>query len=207
MWSDTKRIQVRSAFSRGSRWFIAAGLAITIVAAVGGEKRPMDTEHSRLTVHVGKSGFFSGLAHEHEISAPIAQGEVELSSPASVAFTVQSGKLIVVDPGESDSTRAEVQKTMLGPTVLDTDKFPEIRFVSENVERLGDRRWKVHGRLTLHGQTQPVVLETTLEKGHYQGTATLLQSDFGITPIRLAGGTIRVKDEVQVKYDIVLAGQ
>jgi polyisoprenoid-binding protein YceI len=207
MSSDTKRIRVSISLSLGVRWFIAAGLASTIVAAVGGEKRPMDTEHSRLTVVVGKSGFFSGLAHEHEISAPIAQGEVEFSSPASVAFTVHSGKLIVVDPGESDSTRAEIQKTMLGPTVLDADKFPEIRFVSENVERLGDTRWNVHGRLTLHGQTQAVVLETTLEKGHYQGTATLLQSDFGITPIRLAGGTIRVKNEVQVKYDIVLAGQ
>lgn len=198
---------MRSAFPRGSRWFIAAGLAITIAAAVGGEKRPLDTEHSRLTVLVGKTGFFSGFAHEHEISAPIAQGEVELSSPASVAFTVQAGKLTVVDPGESDSDRADVQKTMLGPTVLDAEKFPEIRFVSENVEQLGDARWKVHGRLTLHGQTQAVVLETTLEKGHYRGSATLLQSNFGITPIRLAGGTIRVKNEVQVKYDIVLAGE
>lgn len=207
MSSDTKRKPVGGSFSRRSRWIFAAGLAITMVAAAGGEKRPMDTERSKLSVRVGKSGFFSGFAHEHEISAPIAQGEVELSSPASVAFTVQAGKLTVVDPGESDSDRAEVQKTMLGPTVLDAGKFPEIRFVSEKVERLGDARWRVHGKLTLHGQTQPIVLETTLEKGHYQGTATLLQSNFGITPIRLAGGTIRVKNEVQVKYDIVLAGQ
>jgi polyisoprenoid-binding protein YceI len=96
---------------------------------------------------------------------------------------------------------------MLGPTVLDAEKFPEIRFVSESVERLSDSHWRVHGKLTLHGQTQPVVLETRLEKGHYQGTASLLQSSFGVTPIRLAGGTIQVKNEVQIKYDIVLAGQ
>ena len=95
---------------------------------------------------------------------------------------------------------------MLGPTVLDAEKFPEIRFVSESVERLSDSHWKVHGKLTLHGQTQPVVLETRLEKGHYQGTASLLQSSSGVTPIRLAGGTIQVKNEVQIKYDIVLAG-
>ena len=182
-------------------------LAMSLMAAVGAEKRPIDAEHSRLIVHVGKAGFFSGLGHEHEISAPISRGEVELSAPASVAFTVMAGKLAVLDPSESESTRAEVQKTMLGPTVLDAEKFPEIRFVSESVERLSDSHWKVHGKLTLHGQTQPVVLETRLEKGHYQGTASLLQSSFGVTPIRLAGGTIQVKNEVQIKYDIVLAGQ
>ena len=44
-------------------------------------------------MHVGKAGFFSGLAHEHEISAPIARGEVELSTPASVAFTVKADML------------------------------------------------------------------------------------------------------------------
>lgn len=192
------------------RWATCIGstlLAMSLMAAVGAEKRPIDTEHSRLTVHVGKAGFFSGLGHEHEISAPIARGEVELSTPASVDFTVMAGKLAVLDPSESESTRAEIQKTMLGPTVLDAEKFPEIRFVSESVERLSDSHWKVHGKLTLHGQTQPVVLETRLEKGHYQGTASLLQSSFGVTPIRLAGGTIQVKNEVQIKYDIVLAGQ
>jgi len=192
------------------RWATGIGstlLAMSLMAAVGAEKRPIDAEHSRLIVHVGKAGFFSGLGHEHEISAPISRGEVELSAPASVAFTVMAGKLAVLDPSESESTRAEVQKTMLGPTVLDAEKFPEIRFVSESVERLSDSHWKVHGKLTLHGQTQPVVLETRLEKGHYQGTASLLQSSFGVTPIRLAGGTIQVKNEVQIKYDIVLAGQ
>ena len=192
------------------RWATCIGstlLAMSLMAAVGAEKRPIDAEHSRLIVHVGKAGFFSGLGHEHEISAPISRGEVELSAPASVAFTVMAGKLAVLDPSESESTRAEIQKTMLGPTVLDAEKFPEIRFVSESVERLSDSHWKVHGKLTLHGQTQPVVLETRLEKGHYQGTASLLQSSFGVTPIRLAGGTIQVKNEVQIKYDIVLAGQ
>ena len=61
--------------------------------------------------------------------------------------------------------------------------------------------------LTLHGQTKPITLETTLEKGHYRGTATVLQTNFGIAPIKIAGGTIKVKDEVQIEFDIMLAGQ
>lgn len=167
----------------------------------------MDTQQSRLTVLVGKSGFFSGFAHDHEISAPIARGEVESSTPASVEFTVETAKLKVVDPNESESTRADVQQTMLGPSVLDAGRFPEIKFVSGNVERLGDNHWRVNGQLTLHGETKPITLETVLEKGHYQGTASVLQTSFGITPIRIAGGTVQVKNEVRIKYDIVLAGQ
>jgi hypothetical protein len=41
--------------------------------------------------------------------------------------------------------------------------------------------------------------------GHFTGVARLKQSDFGITPIKVAGGTIRVKDEIQIEFDIQLA--
>lgn len=183
---------------------IAAGcLAFT----TGGEKRPIDAGHSRLTVHVGKSGTFSGFGHAHEITAPIVSGEVETSKPLSVQFEVNAAGMKVVDPGESEKDRAEVQKTMLGADVLDVAQYPRIKFVSGQVEVISESRWRIHGSLTLHGQTKPIVLETTLEKEHYRGTATVLQSNFGITPIRVAGGTIKVKDEVQIEYDIVLAGK
>jgi hypothetical protein len=31
----------------------------------------------------------------------------------------------------------------------------------------------------------------------------LKQSEFGITPISLAGGTVKVKDEMKIDFDIV----
>jgi len=39
--------------------------------------------------------------------------------------------------------------------------------------------------------------------GRYRGTAALKQRDFGIDPITIAGGTVKVKDEVKVEFDIV----
>jgi len=178
-----------------------------LAGTTGGEKRTIDTERSRLTVHVGKSGAFSGFGHDHEISAPIARGDVQTSKPLSVLFNVKAAAMKVIDPDESEKDRAEVQKTMLGPDVLDVARYPEIRFVSGQVEVIGDSHWRIHGNLTLHGQTKAIVLETILEKGHYRGSATVLQTNFGITPIKVAGGSIKVKDEVQIEYDIVLAGQ
>jgi hypothetical protein len=39
--------------------------------------------------------------------------------------------------------------------------------------------------------------------GHYHGTAQLKQKDFGITPISLGGGTVKVKNELRVEFDVV----
>ena len=43
------------------------------------------------------------------------------------------------------------------------------------------------------------------KSGHYTGHATLKQTDFGIEPVKVAGGAVRVKDEVQVEFDIQLS--
>jgi polyisoprenoid-binding protein YceI len=92
---------------------------------------------------------------------------------------------------------------MLGPKVLDTERFAEIRFRSTRVERITDRKWLVHGELNLHGQTQPVNVDVTEQNGHYRGIAELKQKDFGINPISLGGGTVKVKNELRVEFDIV----
>jgi polyisoprenoid-binding protein YceI len=63
----------------------------------------------------------------------------------------------------------------------------------------------VEGKLTLHGETRPVSVEVRESEGRYMGTARLKQSDFGIKPVKVAGGTVRVKDEVKIEFAIQLA--
>jgi polyisoprenoid-binding protein YceI len=63
----------------------------------------------------------------------------------------------------------------------------------------------VNGSLTLHGQTRPVVVTVRETAGHFTGVSRLKQSDFGIAPIKVAGGAVRVKDEIQIEFDIQLA--
>jgi len=150
-----------------------------------------------MTVRVFKAGFFSGFAHDHQISAPIQEGSFDQTNP-SVQLRVDARQLRVVDKDVSDKDRAEIQQTMLGPKVLDTERFPEIRFHSTTVEHVADRKWVVHGELTLHGQTRPVNADVTERNGHYLGTAELKQKDFGITPISLGGGTVKVKNELRL---------
>jgi polyisoprenoid-binding protein YceI len=187
---------------------IFAGLAIfscmTWAAAASPDGRVIDGAHSLLKVRVNKTGFFSAFAHNHEIEAPIESGEVAESGTSSVELHVDARKLRVLDPGASADTRAQVQKTMLGPQVLDTERFPKIHFQSTEVEAKGTDHWLVHGTLDLHGQSHPVTVDVALKDGVYRGTATLKQTGFGITPVSVAGGTVKVKDEVKVEFAIAL---
>jgi polyisoprenoid-binding protein YceI len=110
----------------------------------------------------------------------------------------------VLDPEASQDTRAQIQKTMQGPQVLDASHFPEIHFQSTTVEPKGADHWVVQGKLDLHGQTHPVTVDVTLKDGFYRGSVTLKQTGFGITPVSIAGGTVKVKDEVKVQFQIAL---
>src|SRR5260370_2386224 len=52
-----------------------------------------------------------------------------------------------------------------GPQFLDTAKYPEITFRSEQVRLNGPNSLEDIGKLTLHGVTRPVVLETKFNGG------------------------------------------
>jgi polyisoprenoid-binding protein YceI len=64
-------------------------------------------------------------------------------------------------------------------------------------------KWTVKGDLTIHGETRPVKFEVALRDGHYRGTAEIRQRDFGLTPVTVGGGTVKVKNELRVEFDIV----
>jgi polyisoprenoid-binding protein YceI len=126
------------------------------------------------------------------------------SAAHTVALTVNATALRVRDSDASEKDRAEIQKTMLGPEVLDTERYREIAFQSTAVQPAGQGAWSVSGNLTLHGETKPVTLEVREKDGHYVGSASVRQSDFGIKPVKVAGGTVRVKDEVRIEFDVQL---
>ncbi len=156
-----------------------------------------------MTVHVFKTGVFSALGHNHEIAAPIAGGTVNLTAH-QVELHTSARALQVRDPEVSSKDRAEIQSTMLGPDDLDAERHPEIVFRSNGAEPMGADSWMVRGNLTLHGETRPVTVEVRERDAHYVGSSRFKQTDFGMKPVKVAGGTVRVKDEVRIEFDIQL---
>jgi hypothetical protein len=182
---------------------LAAVLALALAAgAVPQSLAPIDAERSTLTVHVFKAGLFSAFAHDHQIRAPIASGWVDESGSGAVELRVDARRMQVLDPDLPAEKRAEVQETMHSAKVLDSARFPDIVFVSRVVEPAGEHAYRVLGDLTLHGVTRPVTVHVVRQDGRYTGSATLKQTDFGIKPVSLAGGTIKVKNIVRIEFDI-----
>lgn len=177
----------------------AAMIAAAPLAAQG---KNIDTQRSNITVHVGKSGFLSAAAHNHTINAPISSGTIRETGSPYIEFTIETAKMTVKpDPAIDAKDQATIQ-THMEEMTLETKKFPEITFRSSHIEKIADGQWKVDGDLSLHGVTKPVSL-TVKQTGNSWTTHTVLrQTDFGIQPISIAGGMIKVKNEVEIDFQI-----
>ena len=168
--------------------------------------KAIDAQRSSLLIHVGKAGLFSAAAHEHWVEAPITSGTVdEASATPSIRFTVEAAKLKVrPDKALSAQDTAEVQSNMQ-TKVLESSRFPDIVFQSTQVRAIGANAWKVDGNLTLHGATGPVSVPVTRESDAYVGTVRIKQTDFDIQPIKIGGGVVKVKDELEIRFRIYTA--
>jgi polyisoprenoid-binding protein YceI len=157
-------------------------------------------------IRTGTSGLFGAFAHDHQIEAQKISGCADLAH-SSIKLVFTTADIKVIDPKESASTRAKIQTTM-ETEVLRVSEFPQVVFESTSVERAADTL-RVHGNLTIRGKTQGIVVPltfTSLPDGTYaaKGTFKFKQSTFGIQPVQLGGGTIKVKDEIQTEFELFL---
>jgi len=186
-------------------------LALLAVPALGltldsyAQVRSVDTVNSKVIVHAFKSGILSGFADNHEVEAMISEGSVD-EGKLHVKFVVDSRHMKVLDPQLSPDQRRQVEERMLGPEVLDSAHYPRIVFESTNIEHVRQDQFVVGGRLSLRGVTRPVSAMVRKEVERYVGMCTLKQRDFGINPISIAGGTVKVKDELKIEFDVRATG-
>jgi polyisoprenoid-binding protein YceI len=174
-------------------------LACCVAAAQAAD---VDAGHSSITVKVEKSGLFSAFAHNHTIQAPIASGKLD-TEKRTATLTFNTKEMKVLDEGVKDSEKAEIEQTMKSDKVLDVQHFPEIRFASTSITPQDGGRYHLRGDLTLHGTTRPVEFPITFLKDRYRGSVKLKQTDFGIAPVSIAGGTVKVKDVIEIVFEIV----
>src|SRR5271165_1495626 len=176
--------------------------ALLPALALMAQERAIDVRRSTISVHVGKSGLLSAAAHDHTINAPISSGNVRESATPHIEFTIESAKMTVKPDPKIDANDQATIQTHMQEMTLETKKYLEIAFHSTRVERIADGQWKVDGDLSLHGVTKPVSL-TVRQTGDSWTTRTVLkQTDFGIKPISIGGGMIKVKNEVQIDFQI-----
>ncbi len=170
------------------------------------EEKPIDTQRSTITVHVSKGGLLAMAAHEHWVNAPIASGVID-ETAGRVEFIIQTASMKVrPDSKISVTTQQTIQKDMEQMT-LDTAKYAEISFRSTNVQKQAEGQFKVDGTLTLHGVSKPVTVNVKRAGESWNGHTVIKQTDFGIKPISIGGGTIKIKDAVDIDFAVFAAAR
>lgn len=158
-----------------------------------------DVTHAQVLFFVSHLGFSNPMGRFPGLSGGFTF-DPEDWSVARVDATIDVGSLYLGD--------AAWQKKMLSDEFFDLKRYPQMRYVSERVERTGEGTGRVHGKLTLHGVTRPVVLELRLNRigrhsfslayaAGFSATAKLRRSDFGMQRMLPAVG-----DEIDIRLEI-----
>ncbi len=172
-----------------------------------------DPKASQLTVHAFASGLVSVVAHNPKFAVQEFSGEAKFDSDtlanASVRMSIKANSLNLQDE-VSEYDRREIQRVTFDE-VLEVKMFPAIAFESTSVavSKVSENLYKakVSGILSLHGQrgeqtfnAQAVIGEDSL-RGY--GDFTVRQSAFGIRIASIAGGTLKMKDELKIAFFII----
>jgi polyisoprenoid-binding protein YceI len=173
----------------------------------------IDPASSRFTVRAFAAGLLSGLGHNPVIAIRDFSGEVNFTpddlTKSSVGITIQAGSFEVQNDVSEKDLR-EITRTM-NDQVLEVKRFPEIAFESRQVSgmKLGESLYvvKIEGDLFLHGVTRPQTLSANVapadDKLRAYGEFSIKQSDFKIRLVSVAGGALKLKDELKLSFDII----
>jgi polyisoprenoid-binding protein YceI len=173
----------------------------------------IEPRSSRFTVQVTAGGLLSAFGHNPVIAVRDFSGEARLEldhlEASSVRLEVQASSLEVAgDVNEKD--RREIEAIM-HERVLESSTYPTIVFESSAVKATaagpGQYRVEIAGTLSLHGvtsdQTIAARVMVSADRLRASGEFSLFQSNYGIELVTVAGGVLKVKDEIKVTLEVV----
>jgi polyisoprenoid-binding protein YceI len=176
-----------------------------------------DGRASRFTVRSFATGLLSAMGHNPTIGIRDFSGEMRFNTDTleagSFRLAIKTSSLGVQDD-ISDKDRREIERLM-NQEVLETAKFPEILYEASSISvtKMSDMLYAatLNGNLTLHGVTrsQSVTARVSLLGSMLRasGDFTLDQTDYGIKLVSVAGGALKLKDELKFSFEIVARRQ
>jgi polyisoprenoid-binding protein YceI len=176
----------------------------------------IDSRVSRFTVQAFAGGLFSALGHNPVIAITEFSGEAQIPEDleqASLVVTIEAASLKVVSD-MSDKDRLEIERVM-HERVLETAGYPEIVYncfrVSASKTGEGQYWIALNGDLRLHGVTRgltiPARVTVSGDNLKASGSFSMPQSNYAIELVSVAGGTLKVKDELKCSFEVVAKKQ
>ncbi len=173
----------------------------------------LDPGRSRFTVQAFAGGLLSFVAHSPTFAVRDFRGGAvfQPGTPDGARWdiTVRADSLTVTDnvrPADREDIEGRMRRE-----VLETATYPEVRFEGrvESATQVGQGQYhlRLRGRLGLHGVDRPHELTARLlvyDDGiGVVGECPLKLSDYRIRPVTALGGTIKLKDQLRVAFDLV----
>ncbi|HEY8521988.1 MAG TPA: YceI family protein [Gammaproteobacteria bacterium] len=162
---------------------VLAALAVVAAPALA-EPRDyvFDMAHSRIFFEVDHRGFSTMVGRFADFGGTF---RFDPDDPAASFLDV------TIDPASVDMFHAGLNEHLKNADFFDVANYPELRFVSERVEVVGENRYAVHGRFTMLGQTHPLTLDVVLNKtgttrsgapmAGFSARGTLDRTQYGMT--------------------------
>jgi len=173
----------------------------------------VDAARSRFQVRAFSTGLLSAFGHNPTIAIRDFTGEarfnVEAPEQSSLRLDIDASSLTLTSD-VNDKDRLEMESTMR-EEVLETARYPKITFESNAVQsnRIADGmyRMQIGGNLTLHGTTLALEVPCNVTAGddtlRANGDFSIRQTDYGIRLVSVAGGGLKLKDDLKFTFDIV----
>ena len=162
-------------------------------------------------------GILSSLGHNPTIVFRDLSGDLQVDSAdlktSVVRITIKVDSLVALNDVR-DEDRREIERRGR-EEVLEASKYSEITYDCSTVSasKTADGQYWValSGQLTLHGIThdQPVSARVTFTDDLLRayGECSLKQTAYGIKLVSAVGGTIKVKDDVKITFEVVAQTQ
>ena len=174
----------------------------------------LDASRSTFVVQAFATGLLSGFGHSPRLAVREFSGEArfvpDTFADASLSAVARLRSLDVLDEMK-EKDRRELERAMF-EEVLEVESFPEAVFESTSVTptRVAEGRYRVRivGDLTLHGVTRRgiwIQAQVTVsgDELRAKGDFKIKQTDYGIKPVSIAAGALKLKDEVELTFEIV----
>lgn len=172
----------------------------------------------RVLVKTGREGLAARAGHDLTIEVTrwsakvtVPGAEVGGLGAAALSADVDLDSLAVREGSGgakplTDRDRRDIQaqaRKILGDQAKAT--FASARFIPATGPSASGSRpsGAIEGTLNLNGRSQPVRLQVTSPAdGRFRGSATVRQTDFGITPYSGFFGALKLKDEVALEFEV-----
>ncbi|HET6974839.1 MAG TPA: YceI family protein [Pyrinomonadaceae bacterium] len=188
------------------RIFLPVLLFATVVVAQNGSSRPypIDNGHSTVGFSVPILGGLSQVIGKFTDFAITINNDEKDITKSTVSVAIKTTSINTGIEGRDRHLRTA--------DFFDVEKFPEITFKSERIEKKG-KQFIAHGPLTMHGVTKEIALPFTITGTYkdpannktsvgYSAKIVLNRRDFGINYARKDNPTF-VGDNITVEIELV----